>query len=280
MLNPVLTPKACLAAAVIGVSALSASAATVASWNFDSGTAGTAFSATPVVDASGNGNTMFGFDAYWGPSYSATTVTGSGLSSRHDANHQDGYTAGAPVNTWAPLAWTIEVTLKLDSYAGWNSIIGRDGSNSGPESNFYLQNNGIDDRFRVNFLTAGGQRYVLDSDFVPVANQWYGLAVTSDGTTLNMLADKLDGNGYVNVGTLGLNNLNDNTLAQNGANWTFGRGWYNGWFVDHISGNLDNIRFSDTALAPAQLLAVPEPGSLSLLGLGAALMIRSLRRRD
>ena len=36
---------------------------------------------------------------------------------------------------------------------------------------------------------------------------------------------------------------------ENGSNWTFGRGWYGGNFVDHIDGYMDNIRFSDVALA-------------------------------
>lgn len=46
----------------------------------------------------------------------------------------------------------------------------------------------------------------------------------------------------------------DNALASGGFNWTFGRGWFNNNFVDHITGYLDDVRFSDTALAPNQFL--------------------------
>ncbi len=265
-------------AAVITLGALSSNAATVAHWNFDGGTAGTAFSAMPAVDNSGNNNTMFGWDPYWGPSYSAATANGYGLSARHDAFHQDGYTAGAPVNSWSPTTWTIELSVRLDSVGGWNTIIGRDNSSQGePESDFYLQNNGIDDRFRLNFDTVGGQRYVLDSSFVALPNVWYGLAITSDGSAVNMFADQSDGNGYQNVGSLALNGLNNNALSQNNSVWTFGRGWYGGGFVDHISGNLDNIRFSDTVLTTAQLIPVPEPTTLALGGIGAAMLF--IRRR-
>src|SRR5688572_3438146 len=115
-----------------------ARATTVAYWNYDSGTAGTPFSAQPVVDASGNANTMFGFDAFFGPSYSSVVANGNGLSQRSDAYHQDGYTAGAPVNSWSPLTWTIELSVRLDTVGGWNTIIGRDGSSGGPKSDFYI----------------------------------------------------------------------------------------------------------------------------------------------
>ena len=40
-----------------------------------------------------------------------------------------------------------------------------------------------------------------------------------------------------------------------GLNWTFGRGWYNGGFVDHIDGRMDNIRFSDVALPNEDLIS-------------------------
>lgn len=276
------TRKAFLAALAVAGMGLSASqGATVAHWNFDQGVAGTAFSVQSATDISGNGNTMFGWDPYWGPSYSTDTANSYGLSSRHDANHQDGYTAGAPVNSWSPLTWTIELSVKLDNVAGWNTIIGRDNSSQGEaESDFYLQNNGIDDRIRLNFDTVGGQRYVLDSDFVPLAGQWYGVAIVSDGSQVTMFSDKSDGNGYQSVGTLALNGANNNALSQNNSVWTFGRGWFNAGFVDHISGNLDNIRFSDTALTPDQLLVVPEPSTAALLGLMATVGFGIMRRRS
>ncbi len=269
----------CLAAAVLGIGFTSANATTVAHWSFDQGTAGTPFTGMPALDLSGNNNTMYGYNDFYGPSYSTDTASGSGLSSRHDGNHQDGYTAGGVVNTWSPLTWTIEISVKLDTLSGWNTLIGRDGSIGGPESDFYLQNNGYDDRFRVNFNTVGGTRCAIDSNFVPTAGQWYGLAVVSDGNTVTMYADKQDGNGYQSVGSNVIGGAN-NALAQTGANWTFGRGWYNGGFGDNITGNLDNIRFSDAALAPSQFipLSVPEPSSLALVGISAALFM--VRRRN
>ncbi|MGA4643481.1 LamG domain-containing protein [Limisphaera sp. 4302-co] len=280
-----------LVAGLVGL-ALTARAATVAWWDFDSAVNGSPVplgswaqggsGGVPAIpDLSGNGYTMLAWDNYWGPEWSAVgnTPTGVGFSSQH-AGHDDGYVPSAGLVQWSPLRWTIELSVRLNNLAGWNTMIGRDGSTgvSGDvAAAFYFQNNGIDDRFRINFMSAGGIRYSLDSDFVAEAGKWYHLAAVSDGSTLQLWADKLDGNGFQLAGSLALNPGNDNRLMATGT-WTFGRGWFNGGFVDHIDGNLDNIRFSDEALTPAQFLQVPEPSALALLGLGGlALFVRPRR---
>lgn len=270
------TLKFCLV--LLAVSGMSASAATVAHWDFEEGTPGMSFAAAGgAVDITGNGNTIWGWDDYWGPSFYAGSPT-SNISARHADNHQDGYTDAAPVNSWSPTEWTIEVAVMLKDIGGWKTIIGRDGSTSGDSfSDLYLQNNGIDNRFRIDFDTVGGLRYVLDSSIIPVANKWYGLAVTCDGTTLTMYVDEGWYN-YVSVGSLALDPLNDNALAQIGQNWTFGRGWWGGSFVDHIDGNLDDIRFSDVALAREDLIGIPEPATLLMLGVGALAMFKKRKR--
>ena len=265
----------------------SAEAATVAHWDFEGGIPGASMAqggtgGVPAVpDLSGNGYTMYAWDDYWGPEWSALgdTPTGVGLSSQH-SGHDDGYVFAPGLVNWQPLIWTIELSVRLNDLAGWNTMIGRDGFTGVPgevEAAFYFQNNGINDRFRINFSTVGGQRYILDSDFVPVAGQWYHLAAVSDGSTLQMWADKLDGNGFQLVGSLSLNPANDNRLRATGT-WTFGRGWWNDMFVDHIVGNLDNIRFSEAALSPAQFIQVPEPSALALLGLGGLALFARVRR--
>jgi hypothetical protein len=263
-----------LVAAVIGLGALTSHGATVAHWNFEDGTAGVPFTPTGQPDGSGgthdtaNNILMRGWNDFYGPGFSNFVTTNGGkLSMQNADNHQDGYVLEGALHNWSPTAWTVEATIYLESLGGWNSLIGRDGSTvSSPEGDFYLQNNGIDDKFRINFVTAGGQRWVMDGDYAPQANKWYGIAVVSDGVMLSMLLD--DGTGYQQIGSLDMSTqtVAQNALKSSALNWTFGRGWYNGGFVDHIDGYMDNIRFSDVALSANQLIGiVPEPSSMLLM---------------
>jgi alpha-N-arabinofuranosidase len=242
-------------------------AVTVLQYDFEDGTPGerinTGTSAAPgVEDLSGNGYDMWGWasgSSNNSPSFSAQgdAVDGRGLSLVFSGG-QDGYTGGGgAINAWSPVTWTIEVSVNLDSLSGWQTIIGRNGTSLGvAQADFYLQKNDINDRFRINFGTVSGERFILDSDFVATAGQWYRLAVVSDGTTVTMYADKLDGHGFQNVGSKAMSGATpaDNALAATNYVWTFGRGWYNGSLVDHVMGNLDDIRFSDAALTPSQFL--------------------------
>lgn len=227
--------------------------------------------AAGVPDRSGNGYLMWGWCNATGtdnnsPIFSDNTPDGTGYSIYLDGG-LDGYTEGATeLNAWSPVAWTIEVSVMLTNTGGWRTIIGRNGSSAAgdPTADFYLQKNGETDSensenngaFRINFRTVGGQQVILDSDFVPVVNQWYRLAVVSDGTTLTMYCNKLDGNGYQNVGSMELPDPVPamNALAATDFIWTFGRGWYNGGNADFLIGNIDDVRFSDTALEPYQFV--------------------------
>jgi hypothetical protein len=106
---------------------------------------------------------------------------------------------------------------------------------------------------RVAFATVSDEHYELFSSLIPEPGKWYHLAIVTDGDRLDMYADEFDGNGFRNIGSLTMEPGIDHSLRPTG-NWTFGRGWFNGNFVDHIDGNMDNIRFSDEALTTDQLL--------------------------
>ena len=232
--------------------------ATIAYWNFEDGVIDLPFSdmlSGGSVDLA-NGYVMRGYEATYGPSFSDDTSTGIGLSAFCNGG-QDGYISDSALNSWSPQEWTIEFSVKLNSLSGWNTIIGRDNAIEGEaQADFYFQNNGVDDRFRINYKSVGGERWILDSEFVPDANQWYNLVLTSDGYTLTMYCDKLDSNGYQVVGMLDISSQTpaENALAETNSSWTFGRGWYNGNLVDQIQGFLDNVRFSDQALDPTEYL--------------------------
>ena len=257
------------------------SAETIAFWDFEDGTDGASF--TPSGNPNGSGGSfdtannifMRGWDIINGPTFTtSTSPNGGNLAMNNAGNSQDGYVTEGALHNWSPTAWTIETHVYLEEIVGWETLIGRDGSSvAQAESDFYLANNGIDDKFRINIMTVGGQRWILDGDLAPSLNTWYGLAAQSDGSTLSLWLD--DGSGYAPIGTLDISaqSVADNALPGSALNWTFGRGWYGGSFVDHIDGRMDNIRFSDTALAPSEMIglasAIPEPGSLAILSLAS-----------
>jgi hypothetical protein len=264
------------------IAANAANAAAVAYWNFEDGSAGESF--TPTGEPNGSGGSvdtvndilMRGWNTTYGPSFTSTTApNGGSLAMRN--NIQDGYVTEGAIHNWSPAQWTIETTVNLNVVSGWKTLIGRDGSTvSSGESDFYLQKNGATGMFRVNLITAGDERVAFDGNFTIQAATWYGLAIRSDGTTLSMWLD--DGSGYQEIGSADYSGTN-NALKGSALNWTFGRGWYNGGFVDHIDGSMDNVRFSDTALAPQDMIAlVPEPSAAALLALGSVTMLRRRRR--
>ncbi|HOM61215.1 MAG TPA: hypothetical protein PLP49_07250 [Anaerohalosphaeraceae bacterium] len=237
-------------------------------WDFEDGIEGLPLSSMPKGGSEDtiSGIVMHGFDATYGPSFSSNTLTGSGLSIYCNGG-QDGYVTDTALNSWAPQRWTIELSVNLLDISGFKTMIGRDGSSQNErEADFYLQKNGSNNKFRINFDTVGGRRWILDGDYVPAINKWYRLAVTSDGVTLKMYLD--DGSDYKQIGSLDISaqSVADNAPAATNFNWTFGRGWYNGRFVDHINGWLDNIRFSETVLTPAQFLGAPSESTPWLYG--------------
>jgi hypothetical protein len=257
----------------------------MAHWNFNQGITGDGFDfpgGTPVLDLSGNGNTMFGFDDTFSPHYSAAgdSPTGVGLSSVHNGS-QDGFTHPAvspALNAWEPEQWTIETAVKLNVVSAFRTFITRDGGTFPPASDFYLQTNGAN-QVRVDFATVGGARVTVTSNFIPTQGQWFRVAATSDNNTANLWLNLLDGNGWQSAGSAAIPGATatDRALSSPNANWVFGRGWFGGGFFDHITGNLDEIRFSDVALVPDQF--IPEPSSLALVTL-ALMGIATGRRRE
>jgi hypothetical protein len=248
---------------------LPTSAATVLFYNCDESMTGPGVAGEPVQpgpgaaegvpDLSGNGYNMWGWCSANGtdnnsPVFSDDVISGRGLSLSMHGN-LDGYTTNATINAWSPVTWTIQCSVKIDNLNGWYTIIGRSGSQTGTgDADFYLQKNDTNDQFRLNFLSTGGERYILDSGQTVVANQWYRLAVTSDGLTLRMYIDSLDGNGFQLANSLDMLEVpENNALVASNIVWTFGRGWWGGNNGDYLPGYMDDIRFSDKALTPEEL---------------------------
>ena len=254
------------ALALLAAATTASAQRTIAYWTFDAGIAATTFAANPALDLSGSDYVIHGYDDILGPSYSSDTLSGKGLCARFYAP-QDGYTTDPTFNYWSPKQWTIEVSVRLDSIAGWNTVIGRDGSSfpGVPKSDFYFQNDGETDRFRLDFATADGARYLIESPFTAEAGAWYHVALVCDGETVSMYIDRNNNKGYELAGSVALGSQpgTNKALAAQGGLWTFGRGWYDGRFVDHVHGCIDDVRFTEGALSPSRFLHAPSPVAAS-----------------
>lgn len=276
---------------LIAVSLLVASiaqAATVAYWDFELDqdgnvpadgqpftAAGAPDGSGGAFDQSGNGHLLRGFDVNQGSYFTSDTIDGSLFSAAcSDDPFQDAYVGmylGVVdlLNDWSPITWTIEASAKindLEAAGGYQTIVGRDGTNfAKPEADFYLQKIwvGTDHYWRLLFWTVGGQQVEITATGINIVEgAWYGVAAVSDGYNAYLYIDDCDGNGYELEGSAPLTgSWSDNALSNGNARfpynyWTVGRGFFNNTLTDHVEGVIDNVRFSDVALLPSELIPV------------------------
>jgi hypothetical protein len=272
-----------------------------------------------VADSSGNGNALSVWTSEgWGGYAYKTDVAGATIANTGAANNFSvKNTGGNPgmwntsLSTWTPSAWTVEATFKPE-WGGWRTIVGRDSLGAGTQpgadpsaSALYFQIQ-PDNRVAVTFQDVMGYQYSAVSaagliqgfdwptDPNGLTGKWYSMAGVSDGATLSLyLNDLAAGTGYQLVAQAALNQGSANTAltagAGSGSDWTagnfsVGRGLYNGGHGDRAYGFIDEVRLSEGALAPSELLfsVVPEPSTLALAGLGMFgwLGSRSFRKRN
>ncbi|NLE90336.1 MAG: LamG domain-containing protein, partial [Dehalococcoidales bacterium] len=255
---------------LLAVLSASLSASTVVYWTFEDGVPGELMNGTWTTnqvgsyDQSDNHFDFYAWNQANSPSFSAEgdTATGEGMAAVFSGN-KDGYNGNSDFVNWSPSAWTIELSFRFDIVGVNRTLIGKDGS-AGLSSNralsaFYLQT-GSASEIMLQYVSVSGERFILSTEFVPVAGKWYDLAVRSDGRYLDILINELEGDGLETIGSWDLDNV-ANSLGDVDHNikvtstWTFGRGWYGNSNVDHITGALDDIRFSDERLADEQLLS-------------------------
>jgi hypothetical protein len=277
---------------VLGLSS-AAGAATIAQWNFDSLTNPTG-STSLTPDASGNGHDITFAEGAWaggslkGTALSSSTpytpaVTGDSSVALYNTGNQTATNIASPgtINLTTNNAFTIQ---------GWMnpSVIS--------SNNYYLSlTNGLPNTsggigiylgtqthtgtapqpasvFTAN-LSYGNAGHLVQNTTTMSTSSWNFVAITFDGSTLNMYVQDANHPTLTNVATLGSLSVTLPTfsVAELGTSNTSGNVLY------------DDFRISDTALSQADLAAsmvsftpvtVPEPASLSLLGLGGLLLIR------
>jgi hypothetical protein len=272
---------------------LSIAPGTVAYWTFEEGAANTnaSYARTAagrydggIVDQSGNANNLSVWTTGWHgyraqvPA-AATPQTGAANTlSLRNLNAFPAISAlGTSLTTWSPQEWTIEATIRPDDATnGFQTFIGRDsqGAFAGEPAlaalYFAIMPNG---GLRFLFIDAAGNKWNVDSAANTIQDaKWHAVAAASDGDTLSVYLKNLT-NGDLQYTLLGTANISASTNPAistgtgDGADWDAGvisvaRGLYNGGHTDRYVGHIDDIRLSDTALAPAAFLySEPPPAS-------------------
>jgi hypothetical protein len=242
------------------LAALPAQAVLVGYYQFDNAT-------NIGFDSSGLGNNLIST----GPSaaYTSGGLTDGGLSLGGSGNLTTSSGAAPSLFPLGNASYTLDVSFKTVS-TGARGLIGWGN---------YGSNNQVN-AFRLNGSSNGGlNEYWWANDLVlsspnTTNGVWHTAISSFDGTTRRIYLD----------GALVGSDTPGNAHNVTSQNFAIGRTLNNEFFV----GTMDNVAVFDTALTPVQAqsvlasITVPEPRSLSLLGVGllALGLFRSIRKRS
>jgi hypothetical protein len=174
-------------------------------------------------------------------------------------NSRVSHAAPIDIQTVKLSQWTIEASVKAKALnMGSQTFVGRDGG-KGAVMAFRVN---AQDRFEISFTDVKKHDHSAIAKSPVKVNQWYHLAAVSDGLTLRLYIDELDGKGYQLCATSKLNATRGSTalVATNpNANWSVGRGRLNRLTCEWFQGWIDEVRICDVALEPSEFLFAP-PG--------------------
>ncbi|BBO31182.1 LamG-like jellyroll fold domain-containing protein [Lacipirellula parvula] len=301
------------------LSASGASAATIAHWTFEtdmiagSATTGQTVSHpsanglhdNAIPDLSGNGNHLSAFaqnGSFTAMLFSNVVApnaqSGTTLSIENAPtaccgvlSTQDDLEVGG-VNIGALPQWSIEASVNFKGVNGYQTIVGKDGFGEATNGDtrqaiLYLQKTNTN-VFRINFVDVQGYVHIADGTTQAAIGQWYHLSATSDGNSLKLFVNGVLEKSFDMTTTLSTDRsmaaLNEAGFEGTGTvapyGWTTHRGMYNDGHGDRVNGYIDDVRISNAALAPAQMLfvAIPEPATLALAGFAAMGIVASRRR--
>jgi hypothetical protein len=186
--------------------------------------------------------------------------------------------------------FTIEAAFNTNNPVRWAAVVGKDarpGGTNHPVQTAVLKTRGDNGHLFFEQWDAESNLVGINSIAPIVAGQWYYAAAVNDGSTLSLYLNSNDGSGYQLQGSVAV----EGALFQGNpanplwdASWTIGRGQFGGNPTDWFDGIIDEVRITNSVLAPSEFLfapaalgaVVPEPSSVALLSV-AALCVR--RRR-
>ncbi|WP_454857998.1 LamG-like jellyroll fold domain-containing protein [Promicromonospora soli] len=212
----------------------------VHAWAFDEGTGAVAADGVGDADATLTGTT-------W-----TDGVAGGGLSFDGAGEADTGRSLVRTDGSYSVSAWA-----RLDvADGGFQTVVSQD---TGGNSAFFLQYSGQDQRWAMSFV---GTRAL--SPTKPVPGQWYHLTGVRDAAA-GTLSLYVDGERVATKDVC--------TAPATEGSLVIGRGQYGGNEVDHVRGDVDDVRVFDRALSDAEVaesradpLSGPGPGMTTAVG--------------
>jgi len=189
--------------------------------------------------------------------------------------------------------FTIEAAFNTNNPVRWAAVVGKDarpGGTNHPVQTAVLKTRGDNGHLFFEQWDAQSNLVGVNSIAPIVAGQWYYAAAVNNGTTLSLYLNSNDGSGYQLQGSVAVNGALFQGNPANplwDASWTIGRGQFGGNPTDWFDGIIDEVRITNSALAPSQFLfapagsgaVAPEPTTIALFLLSAAgLGVRRRRR--
>ena len=278
---------------VLALLTASLHAETLAYWRFETGPinanipaegtggdGGHAAYENTVTDSSGNGNHMRTWNTQTSPLYIASgtsTVLQTGLTNSLALEfnpNQDLYTHGTQPIGSADLtaAFTVEASIRLDSKK-WQVFVGKDGRPTGnSQSPFWFKGRDDNGHLEVSMIDTGGTPIEIQTLNAVTNGVWYHVAAVCNGSTLSFY---LKGPGDADYVLQGSKNSTGGMINSTDT-WTIGRGVWQGNLSDWIDGAVDEVRISNTALAPSAFLirsvaVIPKISSVTLNTAGGTL---------
>jgi hypothetical protein len=245
-----------------------AQAKTLAYWRFEGGRHSRPLEGRDALrDQSGAGNTLRSSGDFSKPVETAdvalSLVPNTGSPNRSSAEFRGNdelFSHGTSLDS-ADLGpagsngWTIEFSVRLESFDGIAHLMSRGGGTPGGEKKspllFTANNPDGNDNYslRLEILDGAGEARRIATPTKLQARRWYNVAASGSSGELKLYIDSLDGRGYQLAGSQPLRGALSAALGR----FALGRGWSGGpdtW----MNGRLDEVRISDRALEPAQFL--------------------------